>query len=310
MRIEQAEDMVGPTTIAAITQWSLSFTLYFLVVATKMHVIIRMLPCHTVGPRMLMLLALPTALVSPMCGIVPMHAGTFVLWMALNVIMFAAIPFWCSSGTKRARLYMIIHFNLIFLSAYLLVLMLSHIRTMFHPASASFPLRDQASEAVLEIGFILVACHATDGFAQRIIPRAGKPSFDAFLSFSALQCMMIGAAVLVIIMRGVTDPLFLLITFALAIMCLLVDVALGTIIWKEHDMHATRHAADVQQVLLDSYLDESSSQLRQARIMAQRRHDARNQLSVVRILAAQGKTRQALAHVSELRAECAKDMCQ
>ncbi|WP_133064647.1 hypothetical protein [Bifidobacterium italicum] len=291
----------------SFTQWLPPFMLYFLVVAIRMHEIIRMLPCNTLAPRLIMLLSLPAALVSPTFGFVRTNAGTFITWALLNFAMYVVIPLWYSRGPVRARLYMVVHLSLIFLSAYLLVLALERIRTSPDPGTVS-PLMDQACRMVMEIGFILVACHTTDRFAQRIIPRAGKPSFDSFLFFSALQCFMIGVAVLVISMRGVSDTWFVLLTFILSVLCLLVDVILGTIIWREHDMRAKQREADAKQIILDSYLTGSQQMLQRAEAMAQCRHDARNQLSVIRILAERGKTTQALEHIEALRANCRRNM--
>lgn len=291
----------------SFTQWLPPFMMYFLVVAIRMHEIIRMLPCNTLAPRLIMLLSLPDALISPSFGFVHTNIGTFIVWTLLNFAMYVLIPLRYSRGPIRARLYMVVHLSLIFLSAYLLVLALGQIHMHPNPALVS-PLTDQACKMVMEIGFILVACHTTDRFAQRIIPRAGKPSFDSFLFFSTLQCFMIGIAVLVISIRGASNPWFLLLTFILSVVCLLVDVILGTIIWREHDMRAKQHEADAKQVILDSYLNNSERMVHRAEDMARCRHDARNQLSVIRILAERGETAQALEHVEALRANCKRNM--
>lgn len=292
---------------AAVAQWALPLLLYFLVVATRVHEIICVLPCHTLATGTIMALAGPAALLSPGSG--PVHATvwTFLLWALLNIVMYVAIPFAFSSGPWRPRLYMVVHLASIFLISRLLVLALDHLRAALGYGSAS-PLMARACDAVMEIGFILVLCQLTDRFALRIIPRAGGRAFDPFLFFSALQCFMIGTSVIVISLRGVTDPRFLVLTFVFAALCLLTDLALGAVIWMEHDMRAKQHKADAQQTVFDSYLTSTETLMRRAETMAKRRHDARNQLAVIQLLVDRGQIDQARTHIDELRAECAKEL--
>ena len=50
--------------------------------------------------------------------------------------------------------------------------------------------------------------------------------------------------------------------------------------------------------------------MQRAETMAKRRHDARNQLAVIQLLAQRGQTEQALRHVHQLREECTREMRQ
>lgn len=295
------------TMTAAAAQWALPLLLYFLVVATRVHEIIRVLPCHTLTTGAIMALAGPAALLSPGSGPVHTTIWTFLIWVLLNIIMYVALPLVCSSGPWRPRLYMVVHLASVFLISRLLVLVLDHLRGARGYVSVS-PLMDRVCEAVMEIGFILVLCRLTDRFALRIIPRADKKSFDSFLFFSALQCFMIGTSVIVISLRGMTDPRFLVLTFVFAALCLLTDLALGAVIWQEHDMRAKRHEADAQQAVLDSYLASTETLRHRAETMAKRRHDARNQLAVIQLLVSRGQIDQARMHVKELRVECQREL--
>ncbi|RYQ05627.1 hypothetical protein PG2114B_1158 [Bifidobacterium pseudolongum subsp. globosum] len=295
--------------INVVSQWLPPFLLYCLVLFTRIHEIIRMLPCHTVGVRIALLLATPAAVVSPTLHCVPMSVWTLAVWSVLNCCIYVGLPLWYSRGPWRQRLYMVIHLALIFLISYLLVLALNHVRGKLGYASLP-PLMNQACGTVIEIGLIIVLCHATDRYALRIIPRAGNRSFDPFLFFSVLQSFMIGLAVLVISMRGITDPVFIACTFVCACACLLTDLVLGSIIWREHDMRAKQHEADAKQIILDSYVESTANLMQRAETMAKRRHDARNQLAVIQLLAQRGQTEQALRHVDQLREECAQEMRQ
>lgn len=293
--------------VTAATQWALPMLLYFLVVATRIHEIIRVLPCHTLATGAIMALAGPAALLSPGWGPVHTTIWTFLIWVLLNFVMYVVIPLVFSSGPWRPRLYMVVHLASIFLICRLLVLVLERVRTALGYDNAA-PLMNRACGTVMEIGFILVLCQFTDRFALRILPRAGGKAFDPFLFFSALQCFMIGTSVIVIILRGVTDPRFLMLTFAFAALCLLTDLALGAVIWREHDMRAKQHEADAQQTVLDSYLASTETLMHRAETMAKRRHDARNQLAVIQLLAKRGQVEQARMHIDELREECAKEL--
>lgn len=73
-------------------------------------------------------------------------------------------------------------------------------------------------------------------------------------------------------------------------------------------MREKQHEADAKQAVLDSYLDSTDALIRHAETMAKHRHDARNQLAVIQLLAKRGATQEALRHVKELRAACAEEL--
>lgn len=255
---------------------------------------------------------------------------TPVLWVlrliVMPILIYAVVPICHYDATLIKRMIAVCGTLLSFLTIGLVVIGLAQLRVMtigsvndtFEPASPTDVLElisgvsilpggmradpmYVTGASVLEIGLITLE----DGLlAQRARQHYESGDFvrnERFLLFSFFQFTILVLSITMAISVFAENRWYLIVAASLSIVCLFVDVTMFSSMERDYSARRLRMDGQMLQEQLDEYLTRYNAISGYVEDVAQRRHDIRNQLTIIAALADRGDFDSAQRHLDSLR---------
>lgn len=255
---------------------------------------------------------------------------TPVLWVlrliVMPILIYAVVPICHYDATLIKRMIAVCGTLLSFLTIGLVVIGLAQLRVMtigsvndtFEPASPTDVLElisgvsilpggmradpmYVTGASVLEIGLITLE----DGLlAQRARQHYESGDFvrnERFLLFSFFQFTILVLSITMAISVFAENRWYLIVAASLSIVCLFVDVTMFSSMERDYSARRLRMDGQMLQEQLDEYLTRYNAISGYVEDVAQRRHDIRNQLTIIAALADRGDFDTAQRHLDSLR---------
>lgn len=228
-----------------------------------------------------------------------------VRYALLPALMLVVVPYYWYRIEPRVRGFAIVRNLIIVAVSVLLTYGAVRVKALLYGPGASLADEtDIVAVAVIAAGTLMVldtlfARQVRAAILSRV--QSADRERDSFLMFSAVQLAVLCFTLIMAVTIFHDATAFTIAADVLAVVCLVTDMAVATSMSRE--MEARKHQARnaLLEERLDAQLEEYAAIAHHVKAAARRRHDLRNQLGAVEILARRGDFESAARHMDALQ---------